>query len=59
MLSEESTHNFKKSGKQRKFAFGDSSQVTHRISARIQKNISQHFSQFWKRMNYNAVEEST
>ena len=45
-----------------KVSFGGSSQVTqvtHGISARVQKKISLHFSQFLKRMCYNAVEEST
>ena len=37
----------------------DSSQVTHGISARIQKKISLHFCQFLKRMCYNAVQLST
>ena len=52
-------HNFKIRGKREKFCFGDSSQVTHGISARIQKNTSLHFSRILKRMCYNAVEEST
>ena len=69
LFSEESTpiinglvknpHNFKNREKREKFSFGGSSQVTHGISARIQKNISLYFSQFLKRMCYNAVEEST
>ena len=52
-------HNFKNQEKREKFHFGDSSQVTHGISARIQKNSSLNFCQFLKRIWYNAVQEST